>query len=226
MSFPFLPVNPNCRGCSSSSSSLGCNNNCGQYKLNTDEEVYNGPDLDAIGVKNCDPLTVVLQKINEALTGNTTTSTTSTSTTTATPTTSTTTSSTTETPTTTSTTTSAPILSWYYGTYEVAGGIVEIPDETDIDVSTGTEVNNQDANNPINIPYNSSTIDFLWFALPVLIPIKTAWYVTPSNEGDIGGAVSEFGNLFSDPVAIVYLGQTFNLYITNYRTNVTTMIIS
>jgi hypothetical protein len=78
MWIPFLPTNPNCSGCSSSSQSLGCNNACGQYVANTDMIVYNGPELANLGVLPCDSLTVVLQKINEALSVITTTSTTTT----------------------------------------------------------------------------------------------------------------------------------------------------
>lgn len=84
MNFPFLPKNPNCSGCNSSSS-LGCNDPCKQFIGNTDMIVYSGPNLDAIDVKNCDTLTVVIQKINQAIQGGvipSTTSTTSTTTTT------------------------------------------------------------------------------------------------------------------------------------------------
>lgn len=254
MSFPFLPVNPNCGGCSPSSSSLGCNDPCKKYKHTTDEIVYNGPDLVNIGVKTCDSLTVIIQKINEAISGGFTTTstttitpttssttstttfpiTTTTSTSTQVPTTSTSTTasptttstSTTLVPTTTSTTTEEPILAWYFGVLNVPGGIVEIPDAGDIDMSTGTEVTDQNANNPIDIPFNSSTTDFLWFAIPEEILIKTHWFITIFNQGDIGGEASSFGNLFPYPVIKNYLGVNYYLYISNYRTNIATVLIS
>lgn len=85
MNFPFLPKNPNCSGCNSSPS-LGCNDPCKQFIGNTDMIVYSGPNLDAIDVKNCDTLTVVLQKINQAIQGGVIPSTTTTTSTTQIPT--------------------------------------------------------------------------------------------------------------------------------------------
>lgn len=73
---PFLIKNPNCSGCSEEPFKTDCQNLCSNYITNTDEVIYDGEDLPAIGVKKCDSFTVVLQKINEALAIITTTSTT------------------------------------------------------------------------------------------------------------------------------------------------------
>lgn len=157
----------------------------------------------------------------------TTSSSTSTTTSTSTSSTSTTTTTSTTPPTTTSTTTQNPFLSyWYFGKYNSPGGVVPIPDETDIDVLSGTLVTNSLPSNPIPVPFNSATDDFLWFAIPTAAGTKSTWYVDDQNQGLIGGPVSFFGNLFPDPVIVTYNSITMYLYISTARTNVGTMIMS
>jgi hypothetical protein len=87
-------------------------------------------------------------------------------------------------------------------------------------------VTNQNAAGSINIPFSSAPDDFIWFAIPSLVLTKTNWYVSVFNQGEIGGAVSRFGNLFPAPYIVTQGGQEFKLYISNYRTNVSTMTIS
>lgn len=50
----------------------------------------------------------------------------------------------------------------------------------------------------IEIPFNSSASDYIWFALPSCASSKTCWYVNGSNNGNIGGV----GNLFSDSCVV------------------------
>ena len=115
---------------------------------------------------------------------------------------------------------------WYYGKYNLPGGVVPIPTEFDIDVLTGTLVTLSHPSLPISIPFNSANDDFLWFATPVSSGLKLQWYIDILNQGEIGGAVSRFGNLFPDPVLVTYNGVLMNLYISNYRTNLSTITIS
>ena len=127
--------------------------------------------------------------------------------------------------TTTSTTTINP-FTWYYGTYNSPGGVVPIPTELDIDISTGTLVTSVDPSGTIIVPFNSAVDDFLWFAIPTTAGTKSAWYVSALNQGLIGGPASYYGNLFPDPVVVNYLGTDFNLYISTGRTSVVQMTIS
>lgn len=147
-----------------------------------------------------------------------------TTTTTTTPEPTTTSTSTTLAPTTTTTSTTELVIPFYYGVYNSPGGVVPIPNETNITILSGTLGGNPDG--AINIPFASVVDDFIWFAIPSLKPTKTAWYVTALNQGNIGGAVSQFGNLFPDPVLKTEGGQEYKLYISNYRTSVTTIEIS
>lgn len=127
--------------------------------------------------------------------------------------------------TTTSTTTINP-FSWYYGTFSAPGGVVPIPDENDIDISTGTLVTAVDPSGPIIVPFNSANDDFLWFAIPVTAGTKSNWYVDTLNQGLIGGPANQFGNLFPDPITITYNTVSMYLYISTARTDVVQMTIS
>jgi hypothetical protein len=96
----------------------------------------------------------------------------------------------------------------------------------DINISTGTVVTNVNPSGPITIPFNSAVDDFLWFAIPASSNGKTNWFVTTLNQGLIGGPANQFGNLFPEPIQVVYLGVPLYLYISTGRTNVTNMIMS
>lgn len=82
----------------------------------------------------------------------------------------------------------------------------------------------------ISINFNSTSDDYIWFAIPSASPIKTCWYVNALNNGAIGGAVSAGGNLFSalasvNPVTTAcWAGQTYNIYISNYQTAANTLM--
>lgn len=112
------------------------------------------------------------------------------------------------------------VPTWYYGTHEIIGGIVDIPEGIDINISNGIDINNQNPNNDITIEFNSGVNDFIWFAIPVMSTSKTKWFVNTLNKGDIGGIKNINGNLFPDPEIITYSGTNYKLYISNYRTNV------
>lgn len=75
----FLPVPPNC-------TPDPCSDPCQNWWSQTDHLAYTGPNLPCTGIETCDTLTVVIQKIEEAICQlmATTTSTTSTSTSTTT----------------------------------------------------------------------------------------------------------------------------------------------
>jgi hypothetical protein len=113
------------------------------------------------------------------------------------------------------------IGTFYYGKYQVIGGNVTIPTQTDINILSGIAVNNANLNDfALTIPFSSGVNDFIWFAIPSAFPLRTKWFVTILNKGDIGGAKIISGNLFPDPVLVTYNNIEYRLYISNYRTNV------
>lgn len=116
-------------------------------------------------------------------------------------------------------------ISWYYGTKSIPGGIVQIPTSFEIDISSGYKVENQNPKNNVVINFNSTPQDFLWFAIPEEFPIKTKWEVDILNSGNIGGPVMLNGNLFSEPVSVLYDDIIYNVYISNYRTTLNTIKI-
>jgi hypothetical protein len=123
---------------------------------------------------------------------------------------------------------SAPVqpTSFYYGKINSPGSSPVLPSPGDIDIFSGSLVENQDATGSINIPFASAVDDYIWFAIPASVSTKTNWFVDGLNQGDIGGAVSRFGNLFPSPYATTQGLQDFKLYISNYRTNLSTITIS
>jgi hypothetical protein len=111
-------------------------------------------------------------------------------------------------------------IAWYFGKKSVPGGIVQIPSSFEINISSGYKVENQNPKNDIIINFNSTPQDFLWFAIPEQYPIKTRWEVDILNSGNIGGPVTLNGNLFSEPVSVIYEDVVYNMYISNYRTTI------
>lgn len=77
----------------------------------------------------------------------------------------------------------------------------------------------------ISMNFNSTSDDYLVVAIPTSSTLKTKWYVTALNNGNIGGAVSAGGNLFPDPTTItvdsptgLWTGVSYRFYISNYQT--------
>lgn len=62
----------------------------------------------------------------------------------------------------------------------------------------------------------TSTPQYCWFAIKNLgsIDIKNYWYVNSINNGAIGGG----SNLFKTRTQVTVLGEVFNVYVTNYKT--------
>jgi hypothetical protein len=130
-------------------------------------------------------------------------------------------------PTTTTSTTQNPFMNyWYYGVYNSPGAFASIPTSSDIDVLTGTLVTSQPVSGSLSIPFNSANDDFLWFAIPTSTVAKLTWYVSPLNQGLIGGPISVFGNLFSNPAIVTYNSISMYLYISTVRTDVLQMTIN
>ena len=84
------------------------------------------------------------------------------------------------------------------------------------------------ANSTLYVNFNSTSDDYIWFAVPAACATKTCWYIDALNKGTIGGSVSPAGNLFPDPVTEssvcsyegCWSGQSYKIYISNYQTAV------
>jgi hypothetical protein len=86
----------------------------------------------------------------------------------------------------------------------------------EVDYSTGN----------LDVIFNSTPDDYIWFATPNASTTKTCWYVDATNKGVIGGAVNAGGNLFPAPDTSItdmcscdgyWSGQTYKIYVSNYQ---------
>lgn len=78
----------------------------------------------------------------------------------------------------------------------------------------------------VTINFNSTSSDYLWFAVPASVATFDTWFITALNNGSIGGAVDIAGNLFPDPTTVElttvnWAGIDYKLYISNYSTAAT-----
>ncbi len=75
----------------------------------------------------------------------------------------------------------------------------------------------------IEIQFNSTPSDYLWFATPNASSTKTSWYVDTLNSGTIGGGVSPACNLFpavdtvTNVTTVCWSGQSYKVYVSNYQ---------
>ena len=96
-------------------------------------------------------------------------------------------------------------------------------------VTGGTKVV-ADSTGTISINFNSTADDYIWFATPYASATKTCWYIDALNNAGIGGAVSPGGNLFPNntpvsPVStILWGGQCYKVYISNYQSSSTSIM--
>ncbi|MCZ2140664.1 MAG: hypothetical protein LC096_04655, partial [Bacteroidia bacterium] len=79
----------------------------------------------------------------------------------------------------------------------------------------------------ITLSFNTTSDDYMWFAIPQTSTSKTIWFVNSLNTGNIGGAVSAGGNLFPDPQVVsidsptvLWNGINYKIYIANYQSAV------
>jgi hypothetical protein len=96
---------------------------------------------------------------------------------------------------------------------------------SDIDLITGGTKVVSSSNGTITINFNSTSDDYLWFAIPTGSTLKTEWFVNSLNTGDIGGVVTSGGNLFPDPDVVSvttdnWSGVPYNVYVSNYQTGI------
>lgn len=117
---------------------------------------------------------------------------------------------------------------YFYGKVTAAGPAGSgRPTATNALVTGGTKVVGS-STGTITVVFNSTSDQYIWFAIPSTSTSKTKWYETELNQGAIGGSVSPGGNLFPDfdTVAIttaLWGPVNFKVYIANYQSGVGTL---
>lgn len=124
------------------------------------------------------------------------------------------------------------IYPWFYGTVASGGAPSgsNRPTATAALVSGGTKMTTS-STGTILVNFNSTSDDYIWFAIPQASTSKTRWFIDALNNGNIGGVVSPGGNLF--PAEEIVTGvnspdtpsrwnnQTYKVYISNYQSAAT-----
>lgn len=93
-------------------------------------------------------------------------------------------------------------------------------------INSGTKLVIQ-SNGTVTLSFNTTSDDYMWFAIPETSTSKTIWFVNALNTGNIGGAVFAGGNLFPDPEVVsvdsptvLWNGINYKIYIANYQSAV------
>lgn len=122
---------------------------------------------------------------------------------------------------------------YFYGKVASGGAVpgASRPAANQALINSGTKVV-ASAGGTIVLPFASTSDDYIWFALPASSPTKTIWFVDALNNGSIGGSVSPGGNLFPafsavtiDSPTSIWTGISYEFYISNYQTAVSSMQI-
>lgn len=124
------------------------------------------------------------------------------------------------------------IYPYYYGTVASGGAPAgSNRPSSDNDLITGGTKVLANSNGTLNINFNSSTDDYLWFAIPTGSTSKTCWYINALNNGSIGGTVSPGGNLFPDFDTVsacsaqgCWSNVNYKVYVSNYQSEVTSIM--
>ncbi|MGC3945352.1 MAG: hypothetical protein QM762_12700 [Chryseolinea sp.] len=117
------------------------------------------------------------------------------------------------------------IYPYFWGKVSSSGAApgVNRPTANQALINSGTKVV-QASNGTVTINFNSTSDDYIWFAIPASMASKLAWYVSALNNGPIGGSVSPGGNLFPDPSLVtinsptaLWSGIQYKIYVSNYQ---------
>lgn len=120
------------------------------------------------------------------------------------------------------------IYPYFYGKVASGGAApgVNRPLSNQALINSGTKVVASSAGT-ITVNFNSTSDDYIWFAVPASQPLKTSWFVNIINNGPIGGAVMVGGNLFPAPDLVsinsptaLWAGVNYNIYVSNYQSAV------
>lgn len=116
------------------------------------------------------------------------------------------------------------LLPYYWGVCTCPGGAgCNRPVASCAMVLSGTKVL-ASSSSSIAINFNSTSDDYLWFAVPSTVTDKVCWCVSALNNGSIGGGVSPACNLFPAPDSSIpvttacWSGCNYDVYISNKQT--------
>jgi len=119
------------------------------------------------------------------------------------------------------------IYPWFYGTV-ASGGAPSGSNRPGSDqalINSGTKsVSN--SNGTLTVSYNSTSDDYIWFAIPSTSTSKTKWYVDALNNGSIGGAVNlfpDFDSVSIDSPTVLWNGVSYKIYVSNYQSSVSSI---
>ncbi len=122
---------------------------------------------------------------------------------------------------------------YFYGKYASGGASAGVnrPVANQSLINSGTKVV-ASSTGTITITFNSTSDDYIWFAIPTVSTSKTKWYINALNNGNIGGSISVGGNLFpaydsvsiNDVTFLYWSGIIYKIYISNYQTGLTVPI--
>jgi hypothetical protein len=90
-------------------------------------------------------------------------------------------------------------------------------------INSGTKVV-ASSTGTITIDFNSTSDDYIWFAIPSTSTSKTKWYISALNNGNIGGGSDLFPSatvLSIDSPTVLWNGVSYKIYISNYQTAAT-----
>jgi hypothetical protein len=116
---------------------------------------------------------------------------------------------------------------YYWGIYSSGSSPAGVnrPAATNDLVTGGTKVL-ASSDGELNLNFNSTSDDYLWFAIPSTSTSKTCWDVDIFNNGEIGGGVSVGCNLFPDfdSVSVCSVQNCWNdvsykVYVSNYQSS-------
>ena len=123
------------------------------------------------------------------------------------------------------------IYPWFYGIVSSSGATAgnNRPSANQALINGGTKIV-AGSNGTITVPdFNSTSDDYIWFAIPNASADKQVWYVNALNNGAIGGAVGG-ANLFpnEDVVSVdspdgFWSGIDYKIYISNVQTTASNM---
>jgi hypothetical protein len=120
------------------------------------------------------------------------------------------------------------IYPYFYGKVSSGGALpgVNRPVANQSLINSGTSVV-ADSTGTISVNFNTTSDDYMWFAIPSTSTSKTIWFINSLNNGSIGGTVSAGGNLFPslstvsiDSPTSLWTGISYKIYIANYQSAV------
>lgn len=113
------------------------------------------------------------------------------------------------------------IYPYFYGKVPSGGAAAGVnrPSANQALIDSGTKVV-ASSTGTITIDFDSTSDDYIWFAIPSTSTSKTAWYVSEFNKGNIGSGSDLFPSatvLSIDSPTVLWNGISYKVYISNLQ---------